>query len=397
MSDIDDDESLSEGAIAALEAELAELEGNNDDDDLDVDTGKDDDDVEELDDDDIDDAELLSEEDKTQDAEDESEDNKIEKKSQQKNSNVLEEQIDAELEDMGDGLSAVQLAVKLKMKLKDELMQAINLETTRTYIEEKLEKLQSSEGEGNAASEVEIELLNEQITELKTSIEKQKQDNIKMFEAIDKFKKAHEKLIWERELADTSLQEIEKRRHTEAKEISSEIKYITEQFVECKKAQNNSIRTLTDSIEKEQKQKDLWILQNEEIQGDINSLESTIQTHLDKQNAISQANENATDDHDLAVEKIQLKITRQQKQYDITKKENDKRRQEIADTEQKFDDMVKEQARLLEHTEELKREARKIERASTNRQRQIKTLEDDKTDARDSLRRAQQRKSRRNY
>ena len=45
----DSEDSLSAGAIAALEAELAELEGNNDDDDLDVDSGKDDaDDDEEL-------------------------------------------------------------------------------------------------------------------------------------------------------------------------------------------------------------------------------------------------------------------------------------------------------------------------------------------------------------
>ena len=245
LSDELDDISLSESDLAELERQLEEEEENATEEEVADDNNQIDDaatDEDELA------GESVEEVDENQESLCEEDEEKREaeptKRKKLEGLSELEEQIENELDELAEGVSELQFAVKLRMRLKEELLEGFHLQHTLTYISEKVDKLKNTEDTDTSAPQEEIDDCNERINELKELLEHEKQQNIKMHEAIQKLNQAKEKVIYDRELAEKDLSTAEKRRQAEASECSAEIKYQTSEFVHCKREQNQTVASV---------------------------------------------------------------------------------------------------------------------------------------------------------
>ena len=303
----------------------------------------------------------------------------------------LDQQIEAELDDMADGISEVQLAVKLRLRLKDELLERFQLQHTLKYIGEKYQKMKEAKDGDASASQAEIDELNERISELKEILDDEKAENDKMYAAILKLRAAKESLDVEQRVANQEYIAAAKRRQESARNYSVQIQQQTMEFVDCKRDQNKTIKELEASLKKSSEENERWKAYNAEIQKQIDDLESNISSHLKKKESYLKEKEEASEDHSLAVQKLKQKITRQQRQFELTNSEAERKQSDIDEINEKLEKIKAEDIKMTEEMEEWTKTAKKKERANTRQKEQIKILESDKEDARRKLREAERK------
>ena len=292
---------------------------------------------------------------------------------------------------MADGISEVQFAVKLRLRLKEELLEAFQLQHTLAYITEKFENLKTAQSGDNNDSQIEVDECRERLAELQEILDEEKTENDKMYEGILKLRAAKESLAAEQQMAELDYQVAEKQRQEGARQYSRQIHEQSLEFVQCKRDQNESIKNLEQSLKKAKEENERWRAYNAEIQQEIDTLEADISTHLKTKDKVLQEKENANEDHSLAVQKLKLQIARQQRQFDLTKAEDERRQADLDAQQEKINKTKEEDATMTTELEEFNRESKKKERANVRQKEQIKTLETDKEEARRKLREAERK------